>query len=280
MVTRANLARTLRTLGLERYEATLACLARPAIRIAAEACDDAELPIGGSKLGGRPDLPGASPWPARDGCPLSFIAQLDCGELQRFESGALLPPSGLLSFFYDAQEQPWGRDSDERDAWHVRHHPPSDSLARRAFPPDVSSEDDFGRRLRFRAKRLAFRELLTFPGNYQYADLEALRRHWTPDDAGFAVEAHEVELLHHLYEDPEKSQTEHQLFGYPSVIQNPMQPELAEVTGVDADAWRLLLQVDSQDDMMWGDLGMVYFWIPGDALRERAFDRTWLILQC
>jgi uncharacterized protein YwqG len=59
-----------------------------------------------------------------------------------------------------------------------------------------------------------------------------------------------------------------------------MEPQLETLTDVNANAWRLLLQVDSHDDMMWGDVGMVYFWIPDEALRERAFDRTWLILQC
>jgi uncharacterized protein YwqG len=32
--------------------------------------------------------------------------------------------------------------------------------------------------------------------------------------------------------------------------------------------------------MMWGDCGMVYYWIREQDLRERAFDRAWAILQC
>ena len=46
--------------------------------------------------------------------------------------------------------------------------------------------------------------------------------------------------------------------------------------------WRLLLQIDSDDsaEMMWGDVGRVYFWIREEDLRQARFDRTWTILQC
>ena len=46
--------------------------------------------------------------------------------------------------------------------------------------------------------------------------------------------------------------------------------------------WRLLFQVDSQDEagMMWGDLGRRYYWIRHEDLTARNWDRTWLILQC
>ncbi len=49
-----------------------------------------------------------------------------------------------------------------------------------------------------------------------------------------------------------------------------------------ASEWRLLLQVDTDDDagMMWGDCGRLYFWIRVDDLRRRDFDEVWTILQC
>ena len=49
-----------------------------------------------------------------------------------------------------------------------------------------------------------------------------------------------------------------------------------------AGAWRLLAQVDSDDDldMMWGDFGMLYYWIREEDLKNRHFDRAWMILQC
>jgi uncharacterized protein YwqG len=46
--------------------------------------------------------------------------------------------------------------------------------------------------------------------------------------------------------------------------------------------WRLLLQVPSVDaaGMMWGDLGCLYYWIRDKDLKERRFERCWMILQC
>jgi uncharacterized protein YwqG len=49
-----------------------------------------------------------------------------------------------------------------------------------------------------------------------------------------------------------------------------------------AQDWILLLQVDSDDDaqMMWGDAGMLYFWIRRQDLAQAAFGKAWCILQC
>ena len=46
--------------------------------------------------------------------------------------------------------------------------------------------------------------------------------------------------------------------------------------------WRLLLQLDSDDgvDFMWGDAGVLYFWIREADARAMRFDRVWLVLQC
>ena len=52
--------------------------------------------------------------------------------------------------------------------------------------------------------------------------------------------------------------------------------------GPGADDWHLLLQVDSDDaaDMMWGDLGRIYFWIRDEDLAARRFDAPGVVLQC
>jgi uncharacterized protein YwqG len=58
-------------------------------------------------------------------------------------------------------------------------------------------------------------------------------------------------------------------------------PRAAVLEAGSAD-WRLLMQLDSDDEagMMWGDAGRLYFWIREADLRERRFDKVWLILQC
>ncbi len=48
------------------------------------------------------------------------------------------------------------------------------------------------------------------------------------------------------------------------------------------DEWLLLLQLDSDDNAgtMWGDAGMLYFWIRKADLAASRFERTWMTWQC
>ncbi len=46
--------------------------------------------------------------------------------------------------------------------------------------------------------------------------------------------------------------------------------------------WKLLLQFDSDDEIeaMWGDMGMLYFWVRESDAKNCDFSKPWLILQC
>lgn len=82
-------------------------------------------------------------------------------------------------------------------------------------------------------------------------------------------------------------------------VQNPMEPSLPFtakiVRGIDTEAadWVCIAQVESLDtygpgkeqgvldgSWMWGDVGMLYFWITKADLAEARFDRTICFLQC
>jgi uncharacterized protein YwqG len=45
--------------------------------------------------------------------------------------------------------------------------------------------------------------------------------------------------------------------------------------------WILLLQVDSNEEcnMMWIDMGRLYFWIKADDLHNEHFEKSWFCLQ-
>jgi uncharacterized protein YwqG len=109
----------------------------------------------------------------------------------------------------------------------------------------------------------------------------------------------ETEAYIELCHAPFGRQPHHQISGYPIPIQGDEMETEAQLasSGVymggakggnavpedvanDARAWRLLLQLDSERQMMWGDAGTLYFWIREVDAKAGRFDRVWAILQC
>ena len=51
----------------------------------------------------------------------------------------------------------------------------------------------------------------------------------------------------------------------------------------DVDVRVLIIDDKSSDDsaeMMWGDVGRLYYWLHRDALDRGDWESTWMILQC
>ena len=129
-------AETIETLlaepDLARVADALRTLVRPAIRLhASNATDDATIPVGASKIGGMPDLPDESEWPAgtltipepsaafREAVQrtrsdlrlpppgnrvrLGFVAQIRLSDLRDSIADNPLPPDGTLWFFWTNQ---------------------------------------------------------------------------------------------------------------------------------------------------------------------------------
>ena len=119
----AALAERLRANGLGRVVDDVLWLTRPAIRLdLTRVEDEADLPLGASKVGGAPDLPADTPWPTSDdGAPLPFIAQLHLANIALYDPEGDLPHAGLLSFFYAVNEPDEGgmRLGYDPSAWRV-----------------------------------------------------------------------------------------------------------------------------------------------------------------
>jgi uncharacterized protein YwqG len=101
---------------------------------------------------------------------------------------------------------------------------------------------------------------------------------------------------------PFHGKPKHQVAGFPSPVQqDDMELECQLVTNGlycgDASGyedpradelksgvgnWRLLLQLDEDDelDMMWGDSGIIYYWVEEDKAQKGDFSNVWLVLQC
>ena len=291
--------------GLTRVAREVGRIALPSIRIRAQVKDEQDIPLGNSKLGGLPDLPPGSRWPALKGAlstapaPMSFIAQIRLSDLRHLDAAKDLPSTGVLSFFYDAQQQTFGDKPSDAAGWAVIYHdgaPVPAQLARLPAPDDLPSE------ARFKACALTFEAEWTLPTDPS-SDSPNL---FINDD-----EQSKYEALLADYPTPDDHATiHHRLLGHPNTLQDDMRAQCQRmleqkpgfgaelrwvqrpapeksgfstpgVSASDASNWRLLLQVDSDENagMRWANNGMLYFWIERSVLAARNFDQTWLVLQ-
>src|SRR5262245_43004556 len=86
--------------GLGRVANDIIRLSMPSIRMdCRRASDQTEVPLGGSRLGGEPDLRSGLRWPAWQGSPMAFIGQVNLADIAPHDEEGHLPHSGLLSFF-------------------------------------------------------------------------------------------------------------------------------------------------------------------------------------
>lgn len=265
-----TLEELLESAGLaDRYEA-LQDEEQAAIWLRTDPADDGALAIGDSKIGGSPDLAEGTPWPLNEGPPLMFLAQINLSDIAGLPGSDLLPPQGRLLFFLDALQ------SDEPGAVRVIHcdgnrlHRVSPPAGVRPLPVCLVSPA---------AK-------MTIPDVMSIEVEELVLSNVEGDDY---VEMSQVYAQ--LFPGPE-----HQMFGHPVLVQGEMRVQLAvdslpedaeEPTELgpelvqEAAAWRLLLQLDSDHDagMMWGDGGVLYFWIHEDDLADGDFSRVRAVVQ-
>ncbi len=284
MENRQELQELLDELGLQRAAGEITQLARTGWRLTTKRVREADPPVGASRIGGLPDLPPGVSWPEGKGLPLAFIAQIRLEDLEDDDNP--LPARGLLSFFYDAEQRTWGFDPADRGSWRVFHFDAAETLVRRE-PPDLLSW------ARYAPRAVTFERFLSLPTYDQLTERLELREEEHVAYYGLP----EAWAEEHVGD----SGPHHQLLGHPELIQGDMRLECqmashgvymgdgswrddprSEALAEDADDWRLLLQIDSDDDaqMMWGDLGMLYYWIRRQDLAEGAFDEVWMALQC
>jgi uncharacterized protein YwqG len=285
-------------------------VALPAVRLIVRPGEDV---IGASRLGGLPDLPTHAMWPRWDAeaydareiadaearahfsdyvrerletlrrraprrsIPLSFLAQIDLRDLGGFDHGLPLPAVGHLYFFYELSEQPWGYCPTHRGASRVLFAPEGAALARRQAPDDLGKEWILSRSTRVCATQVA--TIPTWPVDLDDETLETYQN----------------------VQDEMSNEPEHQIGGHPDQIQGDMKRSCALVTkgvylggppdipreeldrlAADADEWKLLLQLVSDEDLgwMWGDLGNLYYWMRASDIESGAWEAAWLELQC
>ena len=250
-----------------------------------------------SKFGGKPAVPKGFQWPRFEAenyhgetanRALSFLCQINLEETSHYDKDGLLPKKGLLLFFYEQESMRWGFDPKDKGCSRVYYFEDVNQLAEAEFPDDLNGE--------YKVKEYD----LSFSSSDSYPSFEELGCH---SDVDCDWEDYDEALENKSYE----LETErHKLLGYANLVQGEMLTECERTarglycgnaesyqkTSKDAKKdinkastdWVLLFQLASiQDDdyeLMFGDLGNLYFCIRKQDLKERNFDKVWLVLQC
>lgn len=286
--------------GLEKYFERLQPLLRNAIRLYQRKADENDIAIGQTKIGGKPDLPDEISWVTETNVvkttekkflifsttkeetitkSLSFIAQINLSETSTFDKENLLPKTGMLYFFYSAEQEVWGFEHKDKNKFKVIYWDGNlSALKRTDFPNDLPEYACFV------PCSVEIKSEISLP-SYGH---EVYEEFADGEDDKFWEEVYNDENLN-------------KLLGYSDNIQNEMELECELVTNglycgdpsgyndprakalePNAKNWRLLLQIDSNDEneMMWGDCGRLYFWIKKDDLLNKQFEKSWFSLQC
>lgn len=268
--------------GLARRAGAIDRLTRNSVRLLTTPVDENTLAPGVSKIGGHPDLPEGVSWPELNGQPQSFLAQIRLADLQSLAGNELLPRQGTLWFFYDARQQTFGEQPEDREGWRILfNEDPTASLRRMPTPAGLPAAS------LFQACALTPKSELTLA---LQPELELSNFDWNDAEQ----QAYE-QVLEALQTPQQKAIPHHRLLGYPDTIQDDMRiqcqlvsngitdnddPRASTLQAGAAD-WLLLLQLDSDASakMRWANNGMVYYWIKKADLQARRFDGSWLILQ-
>jgi uncharacterized protein YwqG len=277
----AQIQKALVSAGLSRVASELAALAQPSIRLTTTPTDEAKLAVGASKFGGLPDMPIGTAWPILNGVAMSFVGQIRLEDARPFDVDHQLPLVGLLTFFYDAQQQTYGDDPNDRGGWQVYHFADATQVQRTSAPVDLPDN------ARFKPCALAFSSEPTMPlePRLERADLTLS-----------ASEQQQYEAFLSSFPTAQGSRgIRNRMLGYADTIQDDMRAQAQLLShgltdGSDpraktllpgAMAWTLLLQVDSDPNagMRWASEGRLYFWIERAALAATKFDTVWAVLQ-
>lgn len=286
--TREEVIEKIKSGCLSDYADMVAKKMRDQIDLSVTQTNEQNIKVGASKIGGHPDLSPDFKWPEvtvektsgfiffkktkKITIPLKFLAQINLEEASPHDKENLLPKQGILYFFISVET--WGFDQGDTDHFKVEYYDgPLESITRRAFSEGLESS--------YKPCKVSFSSSASTPS------LE--------DDLLQNLEVKQIDEYCDLIDGSTK------LLGYPDEIQGPVEFECEisnnnffsgdssdykapkrKVLEENAKLWRLLFQIDSEDDaeMMWGDAGMVYFCIKEQDLKKQDFSKAWVSLQC
>jgi len=286
----SELAAAIDSCGLGEHAAPIHALARPCVRMRRQRVSVGSVTLQDSFFPGNfAYLPPGAMWPMAGDWAMAPLATIRLSDASRHDGSGTLPKSGLLTFWYSLQDQPWGGDPADRGAFEVTYVADESARLERRYTPGPmvhgAEPDDF-----WPTFKLVFAPGISLPDPHDEVD----------GHEEFSASPGYQDLLEAV---GHMTAPNHRLLGHPFVVQTPMEEQCqfvsngvrenetvvrtkewqAEMDAAVAD-WTLLLQLDSDEgedlNWCWGDAGLLYFWIRKQDLAAAKFDKCWQVLQC
>ena len=276
---------------MEADRALLEKTQRNLIRISTQE-PKSSLSVHTSKMGGKPYFPLNQKYPYnKDGKPLYMVAQINFSDIfqnpeisrQISEDTYLkhLPSKGILSFFIDYHHDLWGSnfgDMDEPSSYKVLYFPEvekDEALLIKDFSFLASDAPNFMPVLE-NDQELAF----DFTLEKQLVALDCYEWEAVFDQYSYDY----VEELQYsdgrssddIYDEYGSGSGGHQIGGYPLFTQTDPRSDRESLRVYDF----LLLQLDSDDYIMWGDCGVANFFINFEKLKQLDFSDVFFNWDC
>ena len=186
-------------------------ITKNAIKLEFQINNKEDIPIGTSKFGGNPDVPKDFEWFYYTGedfngvtqkRPLSFLAQINCEEINNYDADGLLPSKGILYFFYELSTMTWGFDPGHKGSAKVYYFDGDVTELIRTNCPD-SKQDEF----KLPEIKLGFCKKYDLPSYEEFSELHDYNN-WDDYDEYKTMKGFENE------------ETISKLLGYADVIQS------------------------------------------------------------
>ena len=267
--TKEHILNLFRESGLGKYENELEKYIKPSIRLQTVPSTDENITIGASKLGGNPDLPYFLMWPMWNEYHMSFIGQLNLNTLNKeVLEYYSLPHNGMLSFFCTAHPDVL-YDEDAfygyNEAAKIFYFDESEKLTRVAFPLEKQQD------IWFNPCIVEGSVEWTVPGPESYEISKGLGIGWTNNRDDF--DTYRDKFMKKFRENFLKDrQPQHRFLGNHDPVQS----------GFIDGSYNMFLQIDSDDHtgMMWGDVGIIYFCIQYEQLKQMNFNHAYVLMEC
>ena len=241
--------------------------------------------------------------------PLSFIAQINCSEIHEFDKDKLFPKNGMLYFFYELENMVWG-SFDQKGGARVYYYPGNISkLYKRDFPLDLKEE------FKLPEMPMTFINKYELPHHEEFCELHDKYNNIIKNnnikyfELQDEYENTKIKMgFESDFDTVEKTKGKiNKLLGYADIIQTGMLMDCETASkGVklydnkgysdkitkkelrqykkNCKKWQLLFQLESikteKYELLWNDVGKIYYYININDLSKQNFNNCWLILQC